>query len=71
MTGQERFVPLKEDNDILDSAASYRHKLGLDVGLEALRDALRTIATVDEIARSAEVCRAGTVMRPYLEALAL
>ncbi len=49
----------------------YRHKLGLDVGLEALRDALKTIATVDEIARSAEVCRAGTVMRPYLEALAL
>jgi len=49
----------------------YRNKLGLDVALEALRVALRTrIATVDEIMRSAEVCRARTVMRHYLEALA-
>jgi predicted transcriptional regulator of viral defense system len=49
----------------------YRNKLGLDVALEALREVLRTrIATVDEIVRSAEVCRARTVMRNYLEALA-
>lgn len=49
----------------------YRNKLGLDVALEALRDALRTrLTTVDEISRSAEVCRARTVMRAYLEALA-
>jgi predicted transcriptional regulator of viral defense system len=49
----------------------YRAKLGLDVALEALRDALRSrTATVDQIARAAEVCRAATVMRPYLEALA-
>lgn len=49
----------------------YRGKLGLDVALEALRDALRSRrATVDEIVRAAEVCRARTVMRPYLEALA-
>lgn len=49
----------------------YRNKLGLDVALEALREALRMrIATVDEIVRAAEVCRAGTVMRPYLEVLA-
>jgi predicted transcriptional regulator of viral defense system len=49
----------------------YRSKLGLDVALEALREALRTrIATVDEILRSAEVCRARTVVRTYLEALA-
>jgi predicted transcriptional regulator of viral defense system len=49
----------------------YRSKLGLDVALEALREALgRRIATVDEIVRSAEVCRARTVVRTYLEALA-
>jgi predicted transcriptional regulator of viral defense system len=47
----------------------YRRKLGLDVALEALRDALRSRATnVDEIMRAAEVCRARTVMRTYLEA---
>jgi predicted transcriptional regulator of viral defense system len=49
----------------------YRTKLGLDIALEALRDAIRSrIATVDEIMRAAEVCRARTVMKTYLEALA-
>ncbi|HEV3074422.1 MAG TPA: type IV toxin-antitoxin system AbiEi family antitoxin domain-containing protein [Thermoanaerobaculia bacterium] len=49
----------------------YRNKLGLDVALEALREAIRMrITTVDEIARAAEVCRSRTVMRPYLEVLA-
>lgn len=48
----------------------YRSKLGVDVALEALREAvLSRKATVDEIVRAAEVCRAGTVLRPYLEAL--
>jgi predicted transcriptional regulator of viral defense system len=49
----------------------YRNKIGLDVATEALRDALRSrLATVDEILRTAEVCRARTVVRPYLEAVA-
>lgn len=49
----------------------YRRKLGLDAALEALRDAVRSRkATVDEITRAAEVCRARTVMKAYLEALA-
>jgi predicted transcriptional regulator of viral defense system len=48
----------------------YRRKLGLDVAIEALRDAVRSrAATLDEIARAADVCRAGTVMRPYLESM--
>ena len=48
----------------------YRNKLGLDIALEALHDVLRSrAATVDEIMRAAEVCRAQTVMRSYLEAL--
>ena len=48
----------------------YRNKFGLDVALEALDDVLRSrTATVDEIMRAAEFCRAGTVMRSYLKAL--
>ena len=48
----------------------YRNKLGLDVALEALHDVLRSrTVTVGEIMRAAEVCRARTVMRAYLEAL--
>lgn len=49
----------------------YRNKVGLDVAIEALRDGVRTRkVTVDAIARAAEVCRARTVMRYYLESLA-
>jgi predicted transcriptional regulator of viral defense system len=48
----------------------YRNKVGLDVALEALRDAWRsrrfTMAAIDRYAR---VCRVERVMRPYLEAL--
>ena len=48
----------------------YRSKIGLDVALEALRDALRSRkATVDQILRAAEACRARTVIRPHLEAM--
>jgi predicted transcriptional regulator of viral defense system len=48
----------------------YRAKLGVDVALEATREALRERkATVDEIMRAAEVCRARTVVRRYLEAV--
>ena len=48
----------------------YRNKLGLDTALEALRDALhRRIATVDQIMRAAGVCRARTVIKPYVEAV--
>ena len=48
----------------------YRNKFGLDVALEALRDALRTKkASVAQLERVAEVCRIRTVMKPYVEAL--
>lgn len=48
----------------------YRHKVGLDVAIEALRDTLRQRrATVDELWQSAAICRVQTVMRPYLEAM--
>lgn len=48
----------------------YRHKIGLDVALEALREGWRARRfTMDEIGRQAVVCRVERVMRPYLEAL--
>lgn len=48
----------------------YRNKIGLDVALEALREAWREKRfTMDEIHRYARICRVERVMRPYLEAL--
>jgi predicted transcriptional regulator of viral defense system len=48
----------------------YRNKIGLDVAMEALRDAVRSRkTTVSEIDRAAEVCRISTVIGPYLAAL--
>ncbi len=48
----------------------YRNKIGMDVAIEALRDALRKRkATVDDIYRFAKVCRVANVIRPYLEAI--
>lgn len=48
----------------------YRHKIGLDVALEALRDCWRERrATMDNLHRYAQICRVANVMRPYLESL--
>ena len=48
----------------------FRNKIGLDVALEALREARRMKrATADELWRYAKVCRVANVMRPYLEAV--
>jgi predicted transcriptional regulator of viral defense system len=49
----------------------FRSKVGLDVALEALREALHgKRTTVDAIWAAARVCRVSRVMRPYLESLA-
>jgi predicted transcriptional regulator of viral defense system len=49
----------------------YRNKIGLDVALEALREAWRARRfTMDALDRYAAICRVQRVMRPYLEALA-
>ena len=49
----------------------FRNLVGLDVAIEALRDALRArAATVDELWKYAQICRVTKLMRPYLEALA-
>lgn len=48
----------------------FRNKIGLDVALEALRDAWNTKrVTMDELWHYAKICRMTNVMRPYLEAL--
>jgi predicted transcriptional regulator of viral defense system len=48
----------------------YRNKIGLDVALEALKDArAQKKASADELWRFAKICRVANVMRPYLEAL--
>jgi len=48
----------------------YRNKIGLDVGLEALREGLRERRfTPDELWHYAQVCHVTRVMQPYLEAL--
>ena len=47
----------------------HRNKIGLDVALEALRDARsQNKASADELWHFAKICRVANVMRPYLEA---
>lgn len=48
----------------------YRNKIGLDVALEALREAWATRrVTMDELWHFGKICRVQNVMRPYLEGL--
>lgn len=48
----------------------HRNKVGLDVAIEALKEALAANKTnANDLWRFAKVCRVANVMRPYLEAL--
>ena len=48
----------------------FRNKVGLDVALEALREAWQgRRVNMDELWRYAEICRVANVMRPYMESL--
>jgi predicted transcriptional regulator of viral defense system len=48
----------------------HRNKIGLDVALEALKDArAKRKASADDLWRYAKICRVANVMRPYLEAI--
>jgi predicted transcriptional regulator of viral defense system len=63
-------VPITTPAKTVADCFKHRSKVGLDVALEALRDALRRKrATTDEIWRCAVADRVATVMRPYLENL--
>jgi predicted transcriptional regulator of viral defense system len=51
-------------------AYKYRHKIGIDVAIEALRDAWeRKKCTMDDLARAAKICRVGRIMQPHMEML--
>lgn len=48
----------------------FRNKIGLDIALEALREAWRLKkVSMDELWEAAQLCRVANVMRPYLESL--
>ncbi len=48
----------------------HRNKIGLDVALEALKDArAHGKASIDDIWRYAKICRVANVMHPYLESV--
>lgn len=48
----------------------YRNKIGLDVAIEALREARRKrLCTMNELMNFARICRVAKVMQPYLESL--
>jgi predicted transcriptional regulator of viral defense system len=48
----------------------YRNKIGLDVAIEALRDAWRKRkCTMDELWHFSRICRVTNVLRPYLESI--
>lgn len=47
----------------------YRHKIGLDVALEAMQEGLRyRKCTHHDLWRYAKICRVANIMLPYLEA---
>lgn len=48
----------------------YRNKIGLDVALEALREAWTTKRfTIDELWAAGQACRVQNIMQPYVEML--
>ena len=64
-------VPIYNIAKTVADCFKYRNKIGLDVALEALREAWRERrATSQGLWKYAEVCRVANVMRPYLESLA-
>jgi len=48
----------------------HRNKIGLDVAIEALKDArARNMVSANELWRFAKICRVANVMRPYIESI--
>jgi predicted transcriptional regulator of viral defense system len=63
-------IPVTSIAKTIADCFKFRNKIGLDVALEALRDAWnQKRVTMDELWESAELCRMTNVMRPYLESL--
>lgn len=63
-------IPVTDIAKTIADCFKFRNKIGLDVALEALRDAWQQKkVTMDDLWRAAEHCRVANVMRPYLESL--
>lgn len=64
-------VPVFSAARTVVDAFRFRNKIGIDVGIEALRDGwARRLFTMDEIWRHAQAGRVANVIRPYIEAIA-
>jgi predicted transcriptional regulator of viral defense system len=65
-----REVPVYGIAKTLADCFKYRNKIGIEVPLEALRDAWQShLLDMDAMDRYARICRVQKVMQPYLEAL--
>ena len=63
-------VPIYNVTKTVADCFKYRNKIGLEVALEALREAWRRKrCTSKELWKCAEICRVANVMRPYLESM--
>ena len=63
-------VPITTVAKTIADCFKFRNKIGLDIALEALREAWADKRTsMDELWHYAKVCRVSNVMRPYLESL--
>ncbi|MBU3725331.1 MAG: transcriptional regulator [Burkholderiaceae bacterium] len=63
-------IPVTSIAKTIADCFKFRNKIGLDVALEALRDAWqKQKVTMDELWAAAGDCRVANVMRPYLESL--
>ena len=71
-TVTEQGVPIRVYSaaKTLTDCFKFRNKIGLDVALEALKDAWRNRkVTMDELSHFAKINRVERVMQPYLEAV--
>jgi predicted transcriptional regulator of viral defense system len=65
-------VPVKiyEEAKTVADCFKYRHKIGLDLCLEALRNGLRRRKfSVDQLSHFAKICRVHNIIKPYIEAM--
>jgi predicted transcriptional regulator of viral defense system len=63
-------IPVTSVAKTVADCFKFRNKVGVDIAIEALRDAwTQRKATMDELWEAAEWCRMTHVMRPYLESV--
>jgi predicted transcriptional regulator of viral defense system len=63
-------IPVTSVTKTVADCFKFRNKIGLDIALEALREAWRQKkVTMDELWEMGQLCRVANVMRPYLESL--